>query len=164
MQIPDILSSIAGGSITLAGFAAVFRAFAGSEDPDGHSRVRLNSVIEGGLVIAFVCYLPIWLSSIEIEPDIAWRISSGVILIWGVVRIVAPTTRILTSGMPWPEMFKTVVLFGVIALVAAAMTAAGIWPRSAYSGYLLAVLALFANVAAIFIAQFRAERDSKDES
>ncbi|MEO1202432.1 MAG: hypothetical protein AAFX10_06980 [Pseudomonadota bacterium] len=150
--MPEVLSSIAGGSITLAGFAAVFRAFSGTDDPDGHSRVRLNSVIEGGLVIAFVCYLPVWLASIDLKSDVAWRVASGLIVIWTVPRILVPTAAILRDAGPLPEMFRIVVFFGIVALLAAALNAAGIWPYAAYSGHLLAVIALFANVAAIFIA------------
>jgi hypothetical protein len=48
MDLPDVLNSVAEGSITLAGFAAVFRAFRGAADPDGCSRARLAIVIEGG--------------------------------------------------------------------------------------------------------------------
>jgi len=160
MQLPEVLSSIAGGSITLAGFAAAFRAFSGTADPDGFSRVRLNSVIEGGLMIAIVCYVPAWLASLSVSADAVWRASSALILIWGVPRIIVPTTMILRRRGPRPEMFKTVVAFGAVALAAAFVNVIGAWPASGYSGHLLGVIALFANVGAIFIAQFRAERAS----
>lgn len=164
MVLPEILSSIAGGSITLAGFAAVFRAFGGAKDPDGQSRVRLNSVIEGGLLIAFVSYLPAWLGTMELPEEGVWRISCLVIFLWGVLRIGIPSTRILRSADPLPELFILVVCAGVIALIAAAVTALGYWPYEAFSGYLLAVLMLLTNVGLIFIAQFRVEQIGRDDA
>jgi hypothetical protein len=53
-----MLDSLAEVSVTLAAFAADFRAFAAGSDPDGHSTVRLNAVIEGGLLLAFISFLP----------------------------------------------------------------------------------------------------------
>ena len=78
MELPAVLASMGEGAITLAGFAAVFRAFGGAEDSDGHSRVRLNIVIEGGLVVALLCYFPAWLSSTGLSSDAVWRSSSAI--------------------------------------------------------------------------------------
>lgn len=155
---------MAGSAVTLAGFAAVFRAFGGDRDPDGHSRVRLNSVIEGGLLIAFTCYLPIWLGSLPIAAGLPWRIASLVIVIWAVARIVLPSMAVLRGGEPLPEMFVSVVAAGALALIAAIITTAGFWPYGAFPGYLFAVLMLLANVGLIFIAQFRVERSTDEEN
>ena len=103
MEIPGILSSMAEGSITLAGFAAVFRAFKGKNDPDGYSWIRLAIVIEGGLIVAFGCYLPIFLSSTGLGADQSWGIASALILVWLIPRQNLPTIRILVRGRPFPE-------------------------------------------------------------
>jgi len=162
MEDLGILTSMAEGAITLAGFAAVFRAFAGGYDPDGHSRVRLNSVIEGGLAIAFVCYLPAWLVSAGFTDSTTFRLPSGIIIIWGLARIAVPTSQILRSGARLPELFRSVVAAGIVALLAAVLNVVGISPISAYSTHLLATTALFANVGLIFVAQFRAEQVGRD--
>ena len=164
MALPEILSSIAGGSITLAGFAAVFRAFGGTKDPDGQSRVRLNSVIEGGLLIALISYLPAWLGTMQIPSEAVWRLSCVVILVWGVPRIGLPSMRILRGARPLPELFVLVVIAGVVSLIASGVTVAGFWPNGSYSGYLLAVLMLLVNVGLIFIAQFRVEQAGSTDS
>lgn len=164
MVLPEILSSIAGGSITLAGFAAVFRAFDGARDPDGQSRIRLNSVIEGGLLIAFVSYLPAWLGTMQLPVDAVWRCSCLVIVLWGILRIAVPTTKILRSSKPLPELFLLVVVAGAISLVVSGVTAAGHWPYGSYSGYLLAVLMLLSNVGLVFIAQFRVEQTGDNDT
>lgn len=108
MALPEILSSIAGGLVTLAGFAAVFQAFSGEKDPDGQSRVRLDSVIEGGLLIAFVSYLPAWLETTLLPAGVIWRFTCLVILLWCAFRIGLHTARVLRRPRPLPELFTRV--------------------------------------------------------
>ena len=158
MDLPEILSSIAGGAITLAGFSAAFRAFSGHSESDGQSRIRLNSVIEGGLLVAFVCYLPIVLSELNISTSMVWRTSCFVIMVWGVLRIIVPTLKILKNVRPLPELFKSVVFAGLFSLLCSLITTIGLWPFDSYSGYLVSVLALLANISLVFIAQFRTEQ------
>ena len=118
------------GAITLAGFAAAFRASAGVYDPDGHSRTRLNSVIEGGLTVASVSYLPAWLFSAGFSESAVWRGPSGLIVVWGIVRIIVPTSLILRSGVRILEMFVPVVVAGVVAIAAATLNVFGASPMS----------------------------------
>lgn len=105
MDLPGVLSSMAEGSITLAGFAAVFRAFRGSHDPDGFSDVRLTVVIEGGLVVAFLCYLPAWLSSAGLSPDAVWRSTSIVGALWTFFPGAGP-------GCPIPGLVDVICVIG----------------------------------------------------
>ena len=81
MELPSLLESMAEASVTLAGFAAVFRAFGGGSDPDGYSTVRLNVVIEGGLAVAFFCYLPAALVAAGLSPAVAWRTSNAAVAV-----------------------------------------------------------------------------------
>ncbi len=78
MNPEDILHSIAGATITLAGFAAVFRAFTGSHQVDGHSEIRLNSILELGIAAALLCYLPAVLQSFNWHADQSYRVLSAV--------------------------------------------------------------------------------------
>ena len=160
IDIPSVLSSIAEGAITLAGFAAVFRAFAGSRDPDGHSNVRLNIVIEGGLTVAFLCYAPLWLITAGLDQDVAWRGPSILIVLWGVLRITVPTVQIIRNPGPVPALFFLASPTGHSAMIVAALNTTAILPISAASGYLLATILLLSNAGIIFVAQFRAEREA----
>lgn len=90
MEDAGILASMAEGAITLAGFAAVFQAFSGTYDPDGHSRVRLNSFVEGGLTVDFVAYLPAWLGSAGLPDRLVWGMPRGLIVLWGPLCILVP--------------------------------------------------------------------------
>ena len=104
---PLSLDSLAEASVTLAGFAAVFRAFATGTDPDGHSVVRLNVVIEGGLVLAFLCFLPSVLHSASLTEDVSLRVASVLGGSWSVVRGVVPGIQIIRAGSPFPAMFPS---------------------------------------------------------
>ena len=157
MEIPSVLASMAEGSITLAGFAAIFRAFGGAEDPDGHSRIRLNIVIEGGLVVALLGYLPAWISSAGFSPDTVWRSSSAIGALWGFFRLMLTAFRVFRSSAPFPVLYTVVVPIGAVSFVSFAANTAGLLPVTSYSGHLLGTLSLLMTVGVIFIAQFRAE-------
>ena len=64
---------------------------------------------------------------------------------------------------PLPELFKSVVAAGFLALAASTLNVIGLFPFSSYSGYLFALLALLSNIGLTFVAQFRAEQTAKDE-
>lgn len=158
MELPTVLASMAEGSITLAGFAAVFRAFGGNDDPDGYSRLRLTIVIEGGLVVAVLCYFPSWLASLDLAPESIWRLSAAIGTVWPLLRFILVAFGIVRKGPPFPVLYLFAAPLGLISFIAYAATAAGFAPVSAYSGFLLGTLALLATVGTVFIAQFRAER------
>ena len=160
MDFPEVLGSMAEGSITLAGFAAAFRAFSGSHDPDGFSRARLNIVIEGGLVVALLCYLPAWLSSAGVSPDAVWRSASGVGAVWSLFRFAANAVAVYRVPGPLPVLYFVVVPVGLLSFLAFSANTVGLLPVSAYSGYLLGTIAMLSAVGIMFVAQFMAERDA----
>jgi hypothetical protein len=160
MDLPGVLSSIAEVSITLADFSAVLRAFRGSDDPDGFSDVRLTVVIEGGLVVAFLCYLPAWSDSAGLSLDSVWRTSSALGAVWTFFRFVLPTIAIYRSASSLPVLYAAAIPPNATCFVAFAANAVGAFPLSTYSGYLLGVIAMLSCVGMIFIAQFIAERRS----
>jgi hypothetical protein len=162
IEIPGILASIAEGSITLAGLVALFRAFRGGEGPDGFNWARLNFIIEGGLVIAFVCYLPVAFSSAGLSPDTSWRMASGLILIWAFPRQNVTAVQIFMQGRPYPELFWLTAPLGIMSTVLALLNISGLSPITPYSTLLFAVLLLAGFVCTIFVAQFRIERSSSD--
>ena len=158
MEIPAVFTSMAEGSITLAGFASVFRAFREADDPDGYSRLRLTIVIEGGLVVALLCYLPSWLASLDLSSDAVWRLSSTIGTIWPLFRFVLVAFGIVRRGPPFPVLYLFAAPIGLVSFLVFAATAIGFTPISAYSGFLLGTASLLATIGIVFIAQFRAER------
>ena len=146
MELPAVLASMGEASITLAGFAAVFRAFGGAEDPDGHSRIRLNIVIEGGLVVAFLCYFPAWLSSAGFSSDAVWRSGSAIGALWVLFRMMLISFRILGSGAPLPVLYPVAVPIAVLSFLALVANTAGLLPVTSYSGHLLGTVSLLTGV------------------
>ena len=155
MDLPS-LESLAEVSVTLAGFAAVFRAFATGTDPDGYSAVRLNVVIEGGLVLAFLCFLPTVLHAASIPEDGALRVSSGLGATWVFFRVTIPGIRIIRAGWPPPAVFPLGFSFSLAALISFGAGSLGVAPSSA--AHQVAAVALFGLIACTFVAQFRVER------
>ncbi len=153
-----MLDSLAEASVTLAGFAAVFRAFAGDTDPDGHSRVRLNAVIEGGLALAFVSYLPIAVADISIPEGVALRVSSALLAMFVVLRSIVPGIAILKAGWPPPALFPLASALSVLGLAFLASGAFGVSTISSFAAHQAGVVSVFGALAATFVAQFRVER------
>ena len=159
MELPSLLESMAEASVTLAGFAAVFRAFGSNADPDGHSTVRLYVVIEGGLAVAFFCYLPAALAAAGLSPATAWRTSNFAAIAWVAPRSIGPGALIITQGWPFPALLPLALSFSFLGLVALVCGALGaIPPPSAHQAGLVAVLG---GIGCTFIAQFRVEHASK---
>jgi len=156
-EIPGILASIAEGAITLAGFSAVFRAFSGAHDPDGYSWIRLSIVIEGSLVTALCCYLPIGLIAMGVAEQQAWKIVGLLLATWGIFRLSVPAFRILGQPGPLPALFWGAVPQGFFSVLVNIVNATGLMPVDAYAAYLFAVILLLGNVGTIFVAQFRVE-------
>jgi hypothetical protein len=153
-----MLDSLAEASVTLAGFTAVFRAFVAGNDPDGHSTVRLNAVIEGGLLLAFVSFLPGGLVSGSLDEDTAYRLSSGVGGIWTLLRGTVPAVRIIRGGWPFPSLFPLACSFHLVALVCFALGAFSAGALDAIDAHKAGSVALFGWLAIVFVAQFRVER------
>jgi hypothetical protein len=160
-EIPSVLASMGEASITLAGFAAVFKAFGGGRDPDGYSWIRLNIVIEGSLIVAFACYLPSLFFSLDFSDSLSWQLSSLLIVIWAIPRQNTPTFKILLGGRPYPELYFLAGPLGICATLVGLLNLSTLSPISPYSTHLAATLLLLGNVGTIFVAQFRVEH-SKD--
>ena len=152
-----MLDSLAEVSVTLAGFAAVFRAFAIGNDPDGHSAVRLNVVIEGGLLLAFISFLPGVLLGASLAEDAAYRVSGGIGGIWALLRAI-PGIQIIRGGWPLPALFPLAYAFFLVALFSFIFGALDIRPLGAIAAHQAGCVALFGSMAITFVAQFRVER------
>jgi hypothetical protein len=157
MDPPSIFESLAEGAITLAGFSAVFRAFSGRDDPDGFSQVRLEAVIEGGLLVALLSYLPAALVAAGLSPSASWKAASVLGAAWLFVRVYI-CINIARTARPLPALFP--LAFGLVLLATCSYlaTIAGFAPWPTEAGYLISTLTALAYVGVVFLAQFRAER------
>jgi hypothetical protein len=156
MELPGLLESMAEASVTLAGFAAVFRAFATGDDPDGYSTVRLTIVIEGGLAIAFLCYVPAALAAAGLTPEIAWRASNVVAVAWILPRSCWVGFVIARRGRPLPSLFPLAYGLAIVALAAVLGGVLGLLPPK--SAHQLGLVSQLGGIGCTFLAQFRVER------
>ncbi len=158
LEFPEVLSSVVGAAVTLSGFAAAFKAFSGDYDPDGRSRTRLNIVIEGGLVIAGVCFLPFVLASLYVPTDLPWRCGSAIVISWSAIRGLWPAAKIIFSPEPLPVLLPLALFFSLCAFVAGALNVLMVTELPAYNLFLVGVILYFFNIGTIFVAQFHAEQ------
>jgi hypothetical protein len=158
VEYPGILDSLAEASVTLAGFAAVFRAFGGDTDPDGYSRVRLNAVIEGGLVLAFVSYLPVAVENSVVPDGVGLRASSAILALFVVLRSILPGIRIFQGGWPLPALFPLAWGLSVVGILFLAASIFGVSVISTLAAHQAGVVSIFGGLATTFVAQFRVER------
>jgi hypothetical protein len=153
-----MLDSLGEVSVTLAAFAAVFRAFAAGSDPDGHSKARLNAVIEGGLLLAFISFLPSALLSASLTEKGAYRLSSGVGSAWALLRGTVPAFSVIRSGWPPPALFPLALALHLAALVPFVLGVLAVGPLGSIAAHEVGCVALFGWIAVVFLAQFRVER------
>jgi len=154
MEVAETLASIAEVSATLLGFAAVFRAFRG-ELADQHSAERTLLVIEVGLVIVFMCYLPSVLMGAGLEASSSYRIISAfTALYW--LRWFALSYRLKDEDHATPVLFRVAVGFHVMIFSVCSVAALGVLPKVGIV-YLAVVIAILALVGMAFLAQFMTE-------
>lgn len=152
----ELLPAVAEASITLAGFAAVFKAFGGPHMVDGHSNTRLNSIVELGLAVALLSFLPTALSSLDVGPEEGLRILS---VAGGVyyLRWLAEFWAIRHADHRTPKAYLTAVAAALVVFVLFWLNALGLSGKL-QGTYLLAILIMFFLQGLAFMAQIRAEQ------
>ncbi len=157
MEVAETLASIAEVSATLLGFAAVFRAFRG-ELADRHSAERTLLVIEVGLIIVFMCYVPSLLTGTGLEASSSYRIVSAFTAAYW-LRWFAVSYRLKDEAHSTPVLFRISVGFHALIFSTCSVAALGMLPRVEIV-YLAVVIAILALVGMAFLAQFMAESSS----
>lgn len=71
------LHSIGQIAVTIVGFAALLKAFSRDSLSDPHADPRLRSIVEQGLVVTLLCFLPALLTSFEMTHQNAARVISA---------------------------------------------------------------------------------------
>ena len=111
MEASDLLLTLAEISIAFVGFSAViviFRQFASGEF-SRFQHLQVAVLIRGGLLVLFLCVLPLLLELFPLPSVLAWRLASGVqalVIAAHLALYAAERTRSLTAS-PAPETSRT---------------------------------------------------------
>ena len=161
MNISEALPSIAEVAVTLVGFAAVFRAFRGLS-VDAHSGARTLAVIEVGLVLVLLCYVPLLLIEAGLEEVPAYRLTAGLTALYW-IRWLTVLYRIRNEVHATPGIYRFVVVLNILIFLInlASATALLDRPEILYFGSAVAILAY---VSLSFLAQYKAEASRLTES
>ena len=57
-ELEGMRSTLAEIAVTLVGFSVIFRAFTGRRNADEHSYERVSVIVEMGLAVVALCFLP----------------------------------------------------------------------------------------------------------
>ncbi len=161
MDTHSTLEAIAGVSVTLVGFAALFRAFHGTRH-DPHDGPRLNIIIEVGLFTIFGSFLPVLLSRVVETPDSTWVVSCAVMGIYYLRHTISHFWILRT-----PSRISSIAIGFVYIIVCSVPIAFGlgafkISPWDLESTYLLGMILMLFHVGYAFYFQFRSEQYEPD--
>jgi len=152
------LYSIGQIAVTLAGFAALLRAFRQKDVGDAHSDPRLRSMVEQGLVLVLLCFLPSVLVAFNISMGIAVRVIAAAaaawLLRWLYIMYLVRSAE-LPRSLAW--MFRAAFALHGVTFIVFAATATGLFGR-AEPLYFSGVLLTLTLVGFAFFAQFQSER------
>ena len=152
----DTLQSIAEVSATLVGFSALFRVFSREKIADGHSEARLQVIIEQGLTVVLLCYLPAWADSFGWSEDATLRIIGGTAALW-LVRWLYVFYSVWGAETRTPIAFRFALALNTLAFLSFAICAI-VGDESARPLYLTGIVVLLAHLGWTFLFQVKAER------
>lgn len=153
-ELEEMRATLAEISVTLVGFSVIFRAFTGQRDADEHSNARITVIVEIGLVVVALCFLPELLGAWGVAMPVAFRAASGLMALYW-VRWLVVTYQISGVFHVTPFAYKA---SAVLQLSVFGASAANAFLFGTDVLYTTAVLAALAVVGVSFGAQFRAER------
>ena len=152
------LHSIGQIAVTIVGFAALLKAFNRESLSDPHADPRLRSIVEQGLVVTLLCFLPALLTSFDLPPQNAARLISLGAAVWLVrwLYILYSIRRAeLSSSIAW--RYRTAVALHSGAFAAFLLSATGII-GDVQPLFFFAVVLMLCVVGWAFLAQFHIER------
>ena len=153
------LYAIAQISVTIVGFAALLRAFGKEHTTDAHTDPRLRSLVEQGLVVTLLCFLPALLVGFNVTSHTAARLVSGAAAIWllkWLYILYSIRDAELSSSIAWRYRFA--VVLHIAAFTSFTLSASAVVSKSAESFFLTGVLLMLCTVGWAFLAQFQIER------
>jgi hypothetical protein len=152
------LYSIGQIAVTLAGFAALLQAFRRKDVGDAHSDPRLLSIVEQGLVVALLCFMPTLLVEFGLTLQTAVRAVSTLAALW-LTRwlFILYVVRTAELSKAVRRLFRVAVLNHVAAFCAFVLAATGIVGR-VEPLYFCGVVVTIIEVGWTFLVQFQTER------
>ena len=158
MTTDEMLISLSALSITLAGFAAIFRAFTNSKEVDGHSNTRLSSIMELGVAITLFSYLPEIAEGIGLTENSSYRVfaTAGGFYYF---RWLSEFYAIRNAEHKTPKAYRTACVSGIAVFLifwATAFNSVSNIPEF----YSLALVIMFFLQGIAFMSQFWAESAS----
>ncbi len=152
------LHSIGQIAVTLAGFAALLKAFRRKDAADAHSEPRLKSIVEQGLVVVLLCFLPSLILSFGVDLEAAVRWVSAVAAVWlSRWLYILYMFRTADISAEIASLFPVTVVLHVAAFVAFLLSATGLI-GSVEPLYFCGVVLTLTLVGLAFLAQFQSER------
>ena len=145
-------------SVTIVGFAAILKAFERDNATDAHTDPRIQSMVEQGLVLVILCFIPSLLLSFGMTQTNALRVPGLLAAIWlsRWLYIMFMIRRAeLSSGIA--AMFRIAVVLHYGAFFSFLFSALAFFGQ-VDALYFSGILFTFACVAWAFLAQFRIER------
>ena len=153
-ELEGMRATLAEISATLVGFSVIFRAFTGQRNVDGHSDARVTVIVEIGLVVVGLCFVPDLLAASGVATPIAFRAASGLMALYW-VRWLVVTYQIRGDFHITPVAYRVAALLQLSVFGVSAANALFFGTEVMYT---TAVLAALAVVGVSFWAQFRVER------
>ncbi len=155
MEGEPVLLALAAVSVTLTGFASLLVGLRHGDPKDWplQWRVRLRTLVEGGLFVAAFAFFPIGLYYLGLGPDILWRAASLVLAFGIAARVMRVHSRSwVRSGSQFGSWLVPVSLMLEIALVIANL-ANVVWPigmPTTFGIYLAGLLGMALVTTAFF--------------
>jgi hypothetical protein len=150
----DMRSALGEISATLIGFSVIFEAFTGRQTADGHSRERVMLIVEIGLMVVALCFLPELLVGLGLSQSISFRVLSSIVALYW-LRWLILNYRIRGADHLTPILFRVATALHLIVVGCSIANAAVVGSDALYT------TACFAGLAVVgcgFLAQFRIER------
>ena len=144
--------------VALAGFAALVISFRQRQDSSlsNSDRLVVASLVERGLMAAFLSYLPILLFGLGLSERLIWFFSSGTFVAYGVsVMIRSVRSRKISSGFASNPAFYILFAVGVLMVALQVCHALGLGLRQSAWWYLVAVTWLLVSAGYRFFFVLR---------
>ncbi len=153
-EFTEMRTTLGEIAATLVGFSIIFGAFTGRRRADEHSRDRVTLIIEVGLVVVALCFLPELFLGWGLSGPTAFRVLSGITGVYW-LRWLVLSYRIRNEEHHTPMLFRAAVVLHLVIVGLSGMNVM----RGADVVYTSSVCAGLALVGLGFIAQFHVERD-----
>lgn len=145
-------------SVTIVGFAAVLKAFERQNATDAHTDPRIQSMVEQGLVLVMLCFLPSLIHSFGMSHVNSLRLPGLLASIWlsrwlYIMFIIRKAE--LSSSIA--IMFRFAVVLHYMAFFSFLFAALSLFNKTE-ALYFTGILLTFACVGWAFLAQFKIER------